>query len=288
MGTQNGNDDITIEKKLDFNYGESNSYTLAVPDSPSDYIVRYRLLGYYDSYPYVYNGIPASGYYNSSGIKQLKIYSEKLSLTNGNADGIDFKPVPYDYKGIKDVETHWAKPYIYEMVARGIFGMKGSANTFKSNDYVTRGECVATALKLFGLDDTSPVQVFKDVRPDSPYFRSISAAYHAGLIKGYPNGNYHPDELITHQDVEVILYRGLVDYFKLDPDKIKNRVIEVPSAISDRDKISPYAYDAVALCFKYYINMFLNDNRSNPQDKITRGGLASEFYRYLKFLDSNL
>lgn len=289
MGTQDDKDDITIEKNMVFNYGESNDYTLVVPDGSSNYIISYHLPGYYDSYPYVYNGIPTGGYYNSTGIKQLKVYAEKISLTNGNVDGIDFKPAAYDYNGLKDVETHWANPYIYEMVARGIFGTKGSANTFKPDDYVTRGECAETAAKLFGLDETASIQIFSDVKPNNPYFKSISAAYHSGLIKGYPGGNFNPDGLITHQDAEVILYRGIVGYFKLDPNKIKYIVAGDPLSISDKDKISPYAYDAVSLCFKYYINMFRNDDkRSNPQNKITRSGLASEFYRCLKFLDSNL
>lgn len=288
MGTQDEKDDITIEKNMVFNYGESNDYTLVVPNSSPNYIIGYRISGYYNSYPYVYNGIPTSGYYNSTGIKQLKTYSEKISLINGKVDGIDFKPVAYDCNGLKDVGTHWANPYIYEMVARGVFGTKGSTNTFKPDDYVTRGECVETAAKLFGLNEIASTQIFNDVKPNNPYFKYISAAFHLGLIKGYPNGNFNPDGFITYQDVEVILYRGIVGYFKLNPNKIKYYVAGDSLSISDKDKISPYAYDAVSLCFKYYINMFKNDNRSNPQDKITRGGLASEFYRCLKFLDSNL
>jgi hypothetical protein len=289
MGTQDENDDIAIEKKLDFNYGESNGYTLAVPAEPSDYIVSYRLPDYYNSYPSVINGIPVNGYYSSTGIKQLKPYAERISLINGGADGIDFKPVPYDYSGLSDIKNHWAGPYIYDLAARGILGQKGSANTFKPDDFATRGECADAAAKLFGLDNTAAVQVFHDITPDSPYFQSASAAYRFGLINGCPDGNFNPDALITRQDAEVILYRGMMNYFEMASNKIKGLAVEDPSLISDKEKISPYAYDAVSFCFKYYINMFKNtDYRSNPQENMARCILASEFYRCLKFLDGNL
>ena len=289
MGTQDKNDDINIEKEFTFKYGESNVYTLAVPDGPADYIVSYRLSNYFDSYPSVTNGIPTSGYYNSTGIKQLKIYAEKTSLKNGGADEIDFTPIPYDYNGLPDIKDHWANSYIYDLVARGIFGPKGYESTFKPDDYATRGECVKAAANLFGLDGTAADQVFRDVTPESPYFESISAAYRAGLINGYPDGNFNPDALITRQDAEVILYRGMVDYLKIDTKNMKDIPTEDSSAISDKNEISPYAYDAVSLCFKYYINMFKNtDYRANPHENMTRCILASEFYRCLKFLDGNL
>jgi len=77
-------------------------------------------------------------------------------------------------------------------------------------------------------------------------------------------------------------------YLKIDPNEINNYVVGDPSSIRDEENISTYAYDAVSLCFKYYINMFKNNHCSNPQDKMTKGELASEFYRCLKLLNSNL
>lgn len=289
MGTQDKNDDITIEKKFNFNYGESNDYTLSVPYGSSDYIVSYRLTSYYNSYPSVTDGIPASGYYNNMGIAQLKVYAERISLISGDANGIDFTPVPYNYSGLSDITDHWANCYIYEMVARGIFSPKGSENTFQPDDDATRGECVDAVIKLFGLDNTDAVQVFGDVTPDSPYFQSVSTAYRLGLINGYPDGTFNPDALITRQDAELILYRGMMDYFKLAPDTIKGFKVRDSSFISDKEDISPYAYDAVSFCFEYYINMFKNtDYCSNPRENMPRCILASEFYRCLKFIDGNL
>jgi hypothetical protein len=174
------------------------------------------------------------------------------------------------------------------MVARGIFAAKGSADTFRPDDCVTRGECVRTALNLFGLSETASDQVFRDVGPDNPYFGAISSAYHLGLIQGYPDGSFQPDAFITRQDAEVILYRGIVNCFPLDPDQIECRAVGEPLSIRDWDEIAPYARDAVSLCFEYYINMFKNDHCANPLDIMTRCGLASEFYRCLRFLNCNL
>ncbi|SMC76880.1 S-layer homology domain-containing protein [Papillibacter cinnamivorans] len=288
MGTPEKDDDFTIEKDMVFFYGASNEYTLAVPDEPSGYIVSYRLHSFYDSHPYVYNGIPTSGYYDSTGIKQLKTYSEKISPQSGCADEIDFAPPAYDYEGLTDVKTHWAKSYIYEMTARGILSTKDASDTFRPDDCVTRGECVEAAIGLFGLNETASEPIFNDVTSDTPYYKAVTTAYHCGLIKGCPDGNFYPNDPITRQDMEVILYRGIVGRFQLEPDQINIMAVGDPSLISDKDEIAPYAYDAVALCFQYYIDMFKTDNRSNPRATLTRGELASEFYRCLKFLDRNL
>ncbi len=75
---------------------------------------------------------------------------------------------------------------------------------------------------------------------------------------------------------------------KIDLNEISYFVSGDPQSIRDKDAISPYAYDAVSLCFKYYINMFKTDFLSHPQDSMTRGELAAEFYRCLKFIDRNL
>lgn len=285
MGTARKNDDVTVEKELVFNYGESNGYTLSVPESPSGYIVSYCLRSSSGSYPYIYEGLQTSGYYSLAGIKQLKAYADQIS---GSADGIDFLPPAYDFGGLKDVATHWARPYIYEMAARGIFSAKDSANTFKPDDQATRGECVEAAVKLFGLADAEPVQVFGDVAPGSEYYQAVSAAYRSGLIKGCADGSFHPDDFVTRQDAELILYRGIVDYFKLDLNEIETYPAGDPSSISDKDKIAPYASDAVSFCYQYYINMFKDDYRSNPQYVMTRCDLTSEFYRCLNFLNDNL
>jgi len=285
MGTAGKNDDVTVEKEMVYTYGEANGYTLSVPESPSGYIVSYYLKSASGSYPYVYDGVQVSGYYSAAGIKQLKAYADKIS---GSADGIDFLPSAYDFGGLKDVETHWARPYIYEMAARGIFGTKDSADTFKPDDNATRGECVAAAVKLFGLNDAEPLQVFSDVGPESEYFEAVSAAYRAGLINGCADGGFHPDVFVTRQDAELMLYRGMVGYFKLDPDKIETFAAGDPSSISDREDISPYAVGAVSFCYQYYINMFSDDHRSNPQYLMARCDLASEFYRCLNFLNGNL
>ncbi len=286
MGTSAKNDDVTVEKEMEYHYGETNGYTLSVPQSPSGYIVSYHLKSS-ASYPYVYNGVQTSGYYSAGGIRQLKAYAETLPLKSGGTDGIDFLPAAYDFEGLSDASGHWAAPYIYEMTARGIFSAKGSPSTFRPDDTATRGECVQAAARLFGLTDAEPVQVFGDVTTGSEYFGAVSAAYRAGLINGCADGGFHPEAPVSRQDAELMLYRGIVGYFKLDPTKIETSPVGDPSSISDQEDIASYARDAVSFCFKYYINMFKNDHCSNPQYLMSRCDLASEFYRCLNFLNGN-
>ena len=53
----------------------------------------------------------------------------------------------------------------------------------------------------------SAASPFKDVKTDHPAYSSIEWAYKEGLIKGYPDGTFKPDGILTEAQFVALLIR---------------------------------------------------------------------------------
>lgn len=82
-----------------------------------------------------------------------------------------------------------------------VFGI-GALN---ANQEITRGEVVAL-MDLF-LDNNSETTNFNDVSNTTKFRSSILKAYANGLINGYPDGSFRPDNAITRAEMAAILNR---------------------------------------------------------------------------------
>ena len=49
--------------------------------------------------------------------------------------------------------------------------------------------------------------LFTDVAPDAPYTESVQALSSAGIVKGYPDGTFRPDQTITAAEFSILLSR---------------------------------------------------------------------------------
>ena len=72
--------------------------------------------------------------------------------------------------------------------------------TFRPEQSMTRGLAVKMLAKAFDLPletTTGSLQHFSDVPSDSPYFAYVEAAYKKGLVNGYKDGTFKPEQAIT-------------------------------------------------------------------------------------------
>ncbi|MFJ5565085.1 S-layer homology domain-containing protein [Lysinibacillus xylanilyticus] len=81
--------------------------------------------------------------------------------------------------------------------------------TFRPNQSVTRGQAakmLATVLNL----DLKNVQdpYFKDVPKNSEYYKYVAALQNAGIMSGYSNGTFMPNEVVTRGQLAKILVLG--------------------------------------------------------------------------------
>lgn len=69
----------------------------------------------------------------------------------------------------------------------------------------------------------TPVQHFPDVTPDKWYYEAVNNMAEAGILKGYSDGLFHPDDLVTKGEVATIFCRISEDAskaFKTDPKSV--------------------------------------------------------------------
>ncbi|WP_158232892.1 S-layer homology domain-containing protein [Sporosarcina sp. P2] len=97
---------------------------------------------------------------------------------------------------------------VNELAARNIIGGYPD-DTFKPGNSITRGQAAAIIAKMIGLD-TSNVngKKFKDVSTSYGFYKAITKMAEEGIIGGYPDGSYKPDEPIKRKNMAAILVKA--------------------------------------------------------------------------------
>jgi S-layer homology domain len=176
-----------------------------------------------------------------------------------------FPDVPPDY---------WARPFIDELAKRGI--AVGSADgTFRPDQSVTRAEYAVVVQKAFEQQDSQSAIAFTDVPSDFWANPAIDASVKQGFLKGYPNGDFQPNQAISRLQVLLSLVNGL----ELPrPDQPE----EVLTLFQDRDQIPKWAIPAAGTATES--NIVVNYpalDQLNPNQPTTRAEMAALIYQAL-------
>ncbi|OPA79120.1 hypothetical protein BVG16_08455 [Paenibacillus selenitireducens] len=84
--------------------------------------------------------------------------------------------------------------------------------TFKPDSKVTRAEFAAMLGKALGITTTASSNgktIFKDVQQNSWYSNYVKAAVEAGIIAGYEDGSFKPNQTISHQEMVAMLVKAV-------------------------------------------------------------------------------
>lgn len=118
-------------------------------------------------------------------------------------------PVP----DFADTRGHWAENYIDALRKRGVVTGKRDGIYDPSGD-LTRAEFTKIALNAFQLPRASSVseKPFNDVNIDEWYAPYIQAAKQNGIVQGYPDGSFRPNDPISRVEaLKVILETSGLD-----------------------------------------------------------------------------
>jgi len=89
------------------------------------------------------------------------------------------------------------------------FFFRNKNTTYKPNEPITRAEFVDLANSASALKKSNKEIAFKDVAEDHFYHDSIIAAAGAGLVNGYEDETFRPDNTITRAEVVTVINRLL-------------------------------------------------------------------------------
>ncbi len=190
-------------------------------------------------------------------IKNSKIYA---NLAHFSQYAVAEREVTFE-----DVKDHWSKEFVESMAAKNVINGYED-KTFKPENKVTRGEFAKLLVETLELDKVDSTVKFADAK-DHWAKAYIQTAYEAGLITGYDENTFAPNEKITRAQMATMLGRAIESDKKADL-----------SEFNDSTFIPAWAKEAAAKAVGE--ELIKGDNSSfRPNDNTTRGEATTVIYR---------
>ena len=177
----------------------------------------------------------------------------------------------------KDIsEYDWAIQAIKNLYDKKIIEGKASGE-FAPGDNVAREEFIAMIVRAFDLtyENKNP-KSFVDIKEGDWCENYVNIAGSRGLVSGMPDGSFGIGQMITRQDMAVILANLLKD------NNIS--VVVKDSAFSDFHEIDSYAETAVKTLSQLKMINGFEDNTYRPHNNMTRAEAAVVIDRILTYL----
>ncbi|WHH61336.1 S-layer homology domain-containing protein [Petroclostridium sp. X23] len=207
-----------------------------------------------------------------------KYFAKINSLTNSTYSVI------WSPKTFADVDNHWAKEEVNDMGSRLVINGVGDSR-FEPERDITRAEFAAIIVKALGLMRSGTGKnVYSDVTKGEWYYNAVSIANEYGIISGYGNDKFGPNDRITREQTMTMIARamkitGLKAEFK------ESEVEKLLSEFSDSTEGSAWARESMAACVSSGIVSGKGGTLIAPADNITRAEVAAIVRRLLQKSD---
>jgi len=204
-------------------------------------------------------------------------YAVINSLTN-SAYSIVWHPLEF-----KDAAKHWAKDAINDMGSRMVVNGTGG-DLFSPDRDITRAEFAAILIRGLGLKPNSAAGKFSDVRASDWYSGAIGTANAYGLLNGYEDGTFRPNEAITREQAMRMLSKA-IELTGLPTGTSVQGTEQLLQAFNDADRISAWAVSGAADSVSAGLVSGRADNLLAPKAYITRAEVATMMQRLLQKSD---
>ncbi len=157
---------------------------------------------------------------------------------------------------LSDIAGHWASSNINKLVGLGCISGYPDGS-FKPDNTITRAEFATVLVKAFQLENS----IVKDFADTVGHWAKgyIAAAAGNGVVNGYEDNTFGPDELINREQMALMVVKAA----KLAPSTGEPR-------FDDSDSISVWASEAVATATENGIMKGYPDNTIRPNGSATR------------------
>ena len=155
---------------------------------------------------------------------------------------------------------------VYDLAERNIIGGYPDG-TFKPGNSITRGQAAAIIVKLIELDTANVKNPkFTDVTTANGYYKAIAALAEQGIISGYGDGRYGPNDPIKRGQMASILVKAF------DLPRYDFNGNDIP--FKDVDPYSNSHGANIATIYKLGITTGTSPDKFSPNAFITRGQAA--------------
>ncbi|OAS18000.1 S-layer homology domain-containing protein [Paenibacillus oryzisoli] len=171
-----------------------------------------------------------------------------------------------------DIQRHWAKSTI-ELLASKLIIQGRSLNVFVPDASITRAEVAALLVRALGLMSSTATTPFPDISGEW-YEQAVNTAYRAGLIAGYDDGTFRPNQSVTREELVQMVVSAMI-YTEV---KVANKAVH--AEITDESDIAEWALKAVNMAAE--TGIIDSDDAFRPANKSTRAETAAMLERMLK------
>lgn len=174
---------------------------------------------------------------------------------------------------LTDLQGHWAKNAIQTFIQLGL--VRGYSNgKFAPNEEITRGEFVTILSRM--IDFTGSSQQTADFNDISNHWAKLDIVKlsGAGIVKGYSNGSFLPNQGISREEAVVVISR-LIHFDALDK-------IAANGQFSDLSAVGSYARNEVQATAEVGIVKGKPAGNFDPKGKITRAEAVTMLLNVLR------
>jgi len=193
------------------------------------------------------------------------------SGSSGTGSSKTIVMTPVEVSLPQDVIGHWAQDYIRELMERqAVSGYPDG--TFRPNANITRAEFATILVKALNLQPRAG-KVFNDTV--NHWAKDVISTAHAhGIINGYDDNTFGPDDYITREQMAVMIARAAGLYNAA-----------AGTQFADSNTFSEWAVNAIAAISEKGIITGYPDGTFKPKNYATRAEAATVITKILKYLN---
>ena len=181
-----------------------------------------------------------------------------------------FKDITTDHPFYEDIQ------YVYE---KGL--MQGvSEDIFQSATTTTRGMIATILYRMEGEPAVKNASSFRDVADGMYYSKAVAWAAANGIVNGYADGTFQPDQTISREQMAAILYR-YAQYKGCDVSVGEDTNI---LSYTDAAQVAEYAIPAFQWAVGAGIINGTTASTLSPKGSATRGQVAAILHRYCEWI----
>ena len=197
-----------LSNPVEFNItAEGNGKSIIVKDFGSTYVARILTLAQ------TADANQATAVLVNPETGELTFVPAIFSIINGQTEVTIKRPGNSLYAVVKssqtfdDVKGHWAKADV-ELLASKLVIKGVSDHSFAPNSPITRAEFATLLVRALGLNEEVSTK-FSDVPANSWFTGTVGAAVKAGLIEGFDDTSFKPNERISREQMAVMVTRAM-------------------------------------------------------------------------------
>lgn len=182
-----------------------------------------------------------------------------------------------------DVVSHWAQEAVNNMGSRMIVSGTGDGMFHPDRD-ISRAEFAAIIVRGLGLRPSDSESSFMDVNVTDWYNGVIQTAFEYGLIQGFEDNTFRPNDKITREQAMLIVSKAM-EITGLQIQNESQTVNEDLRKFVDIDHVSNWALNGVADSVRAGVISGRSMELLAPKEFITRAEVAMMMQRLLQKSD---